>query len=369
MQRKLAAIIHADVVGYSRLMEGNETVTLRRLKLLRRQLWEPCIARHNGRLVGTAGDALLIEFASAVAAMRCAVELQAGMAERNREEPDHRKMLLRIGVNLGEVIVDEDNDIFGDGVNLAARLQALAEPGGVLVSAKVHDEVAGRIGHDFVDCGEQQVKNIARPVRAFRLVLPDAPAPAAPAPVIPAPATDMAQAAPTMPAREPAIAPAPPAPSSPAPSSPVSPSPPAAADRKTDPGTADNPAMTAVIHRTRATIRRRVDNAWSFAGKDRDGVAFELVVEAGDLKNRPEGLVLGRHAEQCDLVIAHGSLSRRHARLRLLDGRLTIEDLGSTNGVIVDGMRLPPDTPRPLRHGAQLVMGEIRFAVSEHGGE
>lgn len=339
MQRKLAAIIHADVVGYSRLMEGNETVTLRRLKALRRELWEPAIARHNGRLVGTAGDALLIEFASAVAAVRCAIELQAGMAERNLEEPDHRKMLLRIGVNLGEVIVDEDNDIFGDGVNIAARLQALADPGGVLVSAKVHDEVVDRIGHDFVDCGEQQVKNIARPVRAFRLALEPAPPSQPPPPPAPEPA----------------------------------PVPPASSEHSTAPGAADSggaapasPGLTAVIHRTRTTVRRRVDNSWTFAGKDREGVAFELVVEAGDLKRAAQGLVLGRHSEQCDLVLAHGSLSRRHARLRLIDGRLTIEDLGSTNGTIVDGMRLPPDTPRPLRNGAQLVMGEIRFAVTEH---
>jgi adenylate cyclase len=345
MQRKLAAILHADVVGYSRLMEGNETVTLRRLKSLRKQLWEPAIAQHNGRLVGTAGDALLIEFASVVGAVRCAIDLQRGMAERNAEEPDHRKMLLRIGVNLGEVIVDEDNDLFGDGVNIAARLQALAEPGGVLVSGKVHDEVMGRIAHEFIDCGEQQVKNINRPVRAFRLVLGDLPVPApvkaapeavAPAPVKPAPLPE--------------------------------PLPPSTQERSTQPGDA-KPGIMAPITRTRATIKRRVENSWIFAGKDRDGVAFELVVSASDLKHAADGLVLGRHSEQCDLVVAHGSLSRRHARLRIADGRLTIEDLGSTNGTIVDGMRLPVETPRPLRDGAQLLLGEIRFVVSETGSE
>jgi adenylate cyclase len=340
MQRKLAAILHADVVGYSRLMEGNETVTLRRLKSLRKQLWEPAIAQHNGRLVGTAGDALLIEFASVVGAVRCAIDLQKGMAERNSEEPDHRKMLLRIGVNLGEVIVDEDNDLFGDGVNIAARLQALAEPGGVLVSGKVHDEVMGRIGHEFVDCGEQQVKNINRPVRAYRLVLGDLPAPPpAPEATRPTPVKPMPM-----------------------------PEPPSTQERSTAPGGA-GPGVMAPITRTRATIKRRVENSWTFAGKDRDGVAFELVVSASELKHAAEGLVLGRHSEQCDLVVAHGSLSRRHARLRIGEGRLTIEDLGSTNGTIVDGMRLPVETPRPLRDGAQLLLGEIRFVVTETGGE
>jgi len=334
MQRKLAAIIHADVVGYSRLMEGNETVTLRRLKSLRKQLWEPAIAQHNGRLVGTAGDALLIEFASAVSAVRCAVDLQKGMDERNAEEPDHRKMKLRIGINLGEVIVDEDNDIFGDGVNLAARLQAMAEPGGVLVSAKVHDEVVGRIANEFVDGGEHQVKNIARPVRVYSIVL-DGPVD-----------TQRGER------------PAPPAIAAPVPE-------PAAPEQATEPGSA--PTMLAPITRTRTTIRRRPENSWSFVGKDREGVAFEIVIGAGELSKAGNGLVLGRHSGQCDLVVAHGSLSRRHARLRLDDGRLMIEDLGSTNGVIVDGMRLPPDTPRPLRDGAQLLLGEIRFVVSESG--
>jgi adenylate cyclase len=347
MQRKLAAILHADVVGYSRLMEGNETVTLRRLKQLRKQLWEPAIAQHNGRLVGTAGDALLIEFASVVGAVRCAIDLQKGMTERNLEEPDHRKMLLRIGVNLGEVIVDEDNDLYGDGVNIAARLQALSEPGGILVSGKVHDEVAGRVANEFIDCGEQQVKNINRPVRAFRLVLDNAqpaPAPAAAAPPTPTPVKP-----PPAPPPQPAQAPA------------------TTQERTTQPGEAGGGVM-APITRTRATIKRRVDNSWTLAGKDRDGVAFEIVVSASELRHAEAGLVLGRHSEQCDLVVAHGSLSRRHARLRFTDGRLTIEDLGSTNGTIVDGMRLPVDTPRPLRDGAQLLLGEIRFVVSETGG-
>ncbi len=359
MQRKLAAIIHADVVGYSRLMEGNETVTLRRLKTLRKQLWEPEIALHNGRLVGTAGDALLIEFASAVAAVRCAIGLQKGMDLRNAEEPDHRKMLLRVGINLGEVIVDEDNDIFGDGVNLAARLQALAEPGGILVSAKVHDEVVGRIPNEFVDGGEHQVKNIARPVRVFSIVL-DETAAGGEAPTAPVADSSAAVPPPTQPQdRRPAAQPQ----SQPPQSQPPRTLPP---ERTTEPGSAAT--TLAPITRTRTTIRRRPENSWSFIGKDREGVAFEVVVGARELAAATEGLVLGRNAEQCDIVVAHGSLSRRHARLRLDGERLTIEDLGSTNGVILDGMRLPVDTPRPLRDGAQLLLGEIRFVVSENGG-
>lgn len=357
MQRKLAAIIHADVVGYSRLMEGNETVTLRRLKTLRKQLWEPEIALHNGRLVGTAGDALLIEFASAVAAVRCAIGLQKGMDLRNAEEPDHRKMKLRIGINLGEVIVDEDNDIFGDGVNLAARLQALAEPGGILVSAKVHDEVVGRVANEFVDGGEHQVKNIARPVRVFSIVL-DSPETAGGE----ASTAPVAEAAGTMPPPTQPQERQPPAQSAQTGSPQTRPPP----ERTTEPGSAAT--TLAPITRTRTTIRRRPENSWSFVGKDRDGVAFEVVIGARELNAAAEGLVLGRNAEQCDIVVAHGSLSRRHARLRLDGERLTIEDLGSTNGVILDGMRLPVDTPRPLRDGAQLLLGEIRFVVSENGG-
>lgn len=171
VQRKLAAILHADLVGYSRLMEGAETRTFRDLKTLRRDLWEPEIARHKGRLVGTAGDAILVEFASAVSAVQCAVSLQIGMRRHNGSLPDERRMMLRIGINLGDVMVDE-GDIFGEGVNLAARLQALAVPGGVLVSAKVREEVERRIPVEFVDAGEHQVKNIARAVRAYEVRVP-----------------------------------------------------------------------------------------------------------------------------------------------------------------------------------------------------
>ncbi len=384
MQRKLAAIIHADVVGYSRLMEGNETITLRRLKTLRRELWDPVIAEHHGRLVGTAGDALLLEFGSAVSAVKCAVALQKGMADRNAHEPDNRKMLLRIGVNLGEVIVDEDNDIFGDGVNMAARLQAMADPGGIVVSSKVHDEVEGRVPNAFVDGGEHKVKNIARPVRIYRVTLDgaDLPVTEETPPIRSSSATTPVTTVETLPPPVQAPISAPPqagAPSSsPAARSPAAPSPSPATDdgivstggtveRPTRPGVPP-PAAPRTVTRTRTTIRRRIENSWTFNGRDRDGVTFEIVVHETDLKAAPDGLVLGRHTEQCHIVVAHGSLSRRHARLVIVEGRLAIEDLASTNGTIVDGMRLPVNQPRPLRHGAQIVMGEIKFVLtdSEH---
>jgi class 3 adenylate cyclase len=371
MQRKLAAIVHADVVGYSRLMEGNETITLRRLKSLRRELWDPVIAAHNGRLVGTAGDALLLEFPSAVNAVKCAVALQKGMQERNAGEPDNRKMLLRIGVNLGEVIVDEDNDIFGDGVNMAARLQAMADPGGIIVSAKVHDEVEGRVPSVFVDGGEHQVKNIARPVRIFRIAADAAPQPVKQEqpPHKPEKSAELSikstHSVTTIEPLPPPVVPASPAKPAAAPAR--------AADQgeaKTDPGGPPSPRPVRTITRTRTTIRRRVDHGWTFSGKDRDGVAFEIVVLEMDLKHAAEGLVVGRHTEQCQIVIAHGSLSRKHARLLFLsEGGLSIEDLGSTNGTIVDGMRLPANQPRPLRHGAQIVMGEIRFVLSDRDAD
>ncbi|MEX2648282.1 MAG: adenylate/guanylate cyclase domain-containing protein [Alphaproteobacteria bacterium] len=167
-QRRLAAIVSADVAGYSRLMEADESGTLAALKRHREELIDPKVRRYGGRVVGTAGDSLLIEFASVVDAVQCAAEVQQGMAERNTGLPAERHMRLRIGINLGDVIVD-GADIHGDGVNVAARLEKLAEPGGVCVSGVVHDQVAGKVPYGFVAMGEQSFKNIARPVRVLRL--------------------------------------------------------------------------------------------------------------------------------------------------------------------------------------------------------
>jgi len=165
--RRLAAILAADVAGYSRLM-GAEEGTLERLKALRRELVDPKIAEHHGRLVKTTGDGLLVEFPSVVDAVRCAVEVQQAMPERNMSAGTGDRIELRIGINLGDVIV-EGNDLYGDGVNIAARIEALADAGGVFLSNTVHDHVRDRLPFVFEDLGEQQFRNIARPVRVFRV--------------------------------------------------------------------------------------------------------------------------------------------------------------------------------------------------------
>ena len=166
--RRLAAILAADVAGYSRLIEADEEGTLGRLKLLRAEVIDPKIAGHRGRIVKTTGDGLLVEFASVIDALRCAAEVQAAVAESNATLSPYRRIEFRVGINVGDIVV-EDGDIFGDGVNVAARLEGVAEPGGICVSARVQEDAAGRLDLAFEDIGEQQLKNIARPVRAYRV--------------------------------------------------------------------------------------------------------------------------------------------------------------------------------------------------------
>jgi len=173
--RRLAAILAADVAGYSRLMGADEEGTLERLKALRRVLLDPKIVEHHGRIVKTTGDGMLVEFVSVVDAVRCAVEVQREMAARNASMPADTRIELRIGINMGDIVV-EDGDIFGDGVNVAARLEALAEPGGICVAARVQEDAAGKLDLVFEDIGEQQLKNIARPVRAYHVVTSARPA-------------------------------------------------------------------------------------------------------------------------------------------------------------------------------------------------
>jgi TolB-like protein/class 3 adenylate cyclase/tetratricopeptide (TPR) repeat protein len=182
--RRLAAILAADVAGYSRLMGADEEGTLERLKALRRELLDPKIAEHNGRIVKTTGDGLLVEFASVVDAVRCAVAVQQTIPERNTGVAADSRIELRIGINLGDVIVEGD-DLYGDGVNIAARIEALADAGGVFVSNMVHDHVRDRLAFVFEDLGEQQVKNIARPVRVYRVHDLGAAAKSPPAPATP----------------------------------------------------------------------------------------------------------------------------------------------------------------------------------------
>jgi TolB-like protein/class 3 adenylate cyclase/Tfp pilus assembly protein PilF len=170
VQRRLAAILAADVVGYSRLMGEDETGTLTALKQHRAMLLDPAIAEHRGRIVKLMGDGVLVEFASVVDAVECAVSIQRGMVERIADVPDSKRIVFRIGVNLGDVIIEGD-DIYGDGVNVAARLEGLAEPGGVCISGTVFDQVKGKLDLSFDDLGPQEVKNIADPVRAYRVQL------------------------------------------------------------------------------------------------------------------------------------------------------------------------------------------------------
>jgi len=180
--RRLAAILAADVVGYSRLMGADEEGTLAALKAIRHELGDPKVKEHRGRIVKTTGDGLLIEFSSVVDAVRYAVEVQQGMAERNSGVREDRRIEFRIGINLGDIIRD-GRDIFGDGVNIAARLEALAEPGGICISRVVHDQVRDKLNVAFEDLGEQQVKNIARPVHVWCLRLGAKQAPSASAPL------------------------------------------------------------------------------------------------------------------------------------------------------------------------------------------
>jgi TolB-like protein/class 3 adenylate cyclase len=170
LDRRLSAVLAADVAGYSRLVGADEEGTIGQLRGHRSALFDAKLAEHRGRLVKTTGDGLLAEFASVVDAVRCAVDVQRGMAARNADVAPERRIEFRIGVHVGDIIV-EDDDIFGEGVNVAARLEGLAAPGGICVSARVQEDVEGRLDVDFMDAGEQQLKNIARPIRVYRVRL------------------------------------------------------------------------------------------------------------------------------------------------------------------------------------------------------
>ncbi len=172
VQRRLVAIFAADMVGYSRLMEADETGTIARQKAHRTELVDPKIDTHGGRIVKTTGDGMLVEFGSVVAATECAVAIQRAMAEREAEVGEERRIQYRFGINMGDIVIDGD-DILGDGVNIAARLEGLAEPGGVCISDVVHQSVAGKLDLAFEDLGDQQVKNIKRPIRAYGLPIDD----------------------------------------------------------------------------------------------------------------------------------------------------------------------------------------------------
>ena len=169
--RKLAAILAADLVGYSRLAGADEDRTLARLRALRSDLVDPTIAVHYGRVVKRTGDGILIEFRSVVDAVRCAIEVQNGMIERNAGLPQERRIEFRIGIHLGDVVEESDGDLMGDGVNIAARLEGIADPSGICLSNAAYEQVRDKLKEELIDLGEQNLKNIARPVRVYRVML------------------------------------------------------------------------------------------------------------------------------------------------------------------------------------------------------
>jgi class 3 adenylate cyclase/pimeloyl-ACP methyl ester carboxylesterase len=188
VQRRLAAILAGDVVGYSRLMGDDEVGTVNALKTHRRELVDPAIAAHHGRIVKTTGDGILVEFASVVDAVGCAIAVQRGMVSRNAGVPDDKRIVFRIGINVGDIIIDE-GDILGDGVNIAARLEGLCEPGGICISRAANDQIRGKLSFAFADLGEQTVKNIARAIGVFGLAAKDIEALPEPEPSLAEPAT------------------------------------------------------------------------------------------------------------------------------------------------------------------------------------
>ena len=197
VERRLAAIMAADIAGYSRLMGVDEEGTLRQLKAHRKELVDPKITEHRGHIVKTTGDGMLVEFISVVDAVRCAVDIQRSMVERNAEVPTETRILFRIGINVGDIISD-DNDIYGDGVNVAARLEALADPGGIDVSRNVHDQVRDKLSFSFEDMGEQTVKNIARPIGVHRIDLTQNTGPAVVTSTVAVPKSELASSRPSI---------------------------------------------------------------------------------------------------------------------------------------------------------------------------
>src|SRR4249920_2424359 len=167
--RKIAAILVADIVGYSRLAGTDEDRTLSRLRGLRSDLIDPAIDAHHGRIVKRTGDGAIVEFRSVVDAVRCAIEVQYGMVERNAGLPPERRIEFRIGIHLGDVVEESDGDLMGDGVNIAARLEGIAEPNGICLSGAAYEQVRDKLKEEFEDLGDRELKNIARPVRVYRV--------------------------------------------------------------------------------------------------------------------------------------------------------------------------------------------------------
>jgi len=294
-ERRLSAILHADVAGFVRLVEREEDLTFEYLRQARSRIWQPTIESAGGVLVHTTGDSILAQFESAIAAVQAAIAIQERMARFNEDLAEEQRLLFRIGVHVGEIIIDEaGHDIFGDGVNLAERIQVLAEPGGIAVSRAVRDvtEVQLQVDYAYVDGGEHQAKHVSRPLQIYRV-------------------------------------------------------------------RAHESAVT--VPRTSVPLR----GTFRFRGADLRGHKFGFDLDFGALANRNQTVLVGRDSAQCDVVLLHGSVSRRHARLSVgNDNSLRVEDMGSTNGTAIDGKPIAAGgPPESLAAGSTLRLGDIELVV------
>jgi class 3 adenylate cyclase len=291
-QRRLSAILHADLAEFVRLVENEEDLTFQRLYSVRAEVLRPAIESAGGAVVHSAGDSILVEFNTARAAVQAAIDIQERMSRFNAGLAEEQRLLFRIGVHLGEIIVDEKgHDIFGDGVNLAERIQTMAEPGGIAVSRAVRDIADLADNYTYVDGGEQRAKHVSRPIHVFAVRARDYES--------------------------------------------TSPSP---------------------VRPVRGTLR--------FRGADHAGrkFGFDLPVEA--LKQGHDSVVIGRDYRQCEVVLAHSTVSRRHARLSVAaNSNLQIEDLGSTNGTFIEGEPVPHGARHVLAPGARLKLGDVELVV------
>jgi class 3 adenylate cyclase len=288
--RRLSAILHADLSGFVRLTEDAEDLTFEHLNSARSDVWRPAIEGGGGWLVHGSGDSMLVEFASAMAAIATAIDIQERMALFNEPLLEEQRLLFRIGVHMGEVIVDEANhDLFGDGVNLAERIQVMADPGGIAVSRAVRDIVDLPKDYAFVDGGEHRAKHVSRALHIFHVR-----------------------------SRQPSLE-----------------------------------TTTSVL--PQGKLR--------FQGTDQAGRRVAFSVAMDELLKTREGLVVGRDMDHSDVVVAHPTVSRRHARLRFADNVLQIEDLGSTNGTAVNGGAVKADTAHALHPGDRLRLGDVDLEV------
>ena len=292
-ERRLCAILHADVAGFVRLVEHDEDLTFEHLGAARARIWQPTIESAGGSLVHTTGDSILAEFRSAVAAVRAAIAIQERMARFNGDIAEEQRLVFRIGIHLGEIIVDEaGHDIFGDGVNLAERIQVLAEPGGIAVSQAIRDVTELQDDYAYVDGGEHRAKHVSRPLHIYRIRALES---------------------------------------------------------------------AATLPRTSTPLR----GTFHFRGAYLRGRKFDFDVDFDALVERNQVALIGRDSDQCDIVLRHASISRRHARLSVgNDNNLRIEDIGSTNGTSIDGRPIAPGAlPEPLAPGSTLRLGDIELVV------